>query len=111
MADQYKDEVRQTQSATGSAQRLTDKGQEYQTTIKLKIFKQMLGKLEKDDKILMDDLTTQDADEQTDQAMTVKISKWKHKYILLQQTNEDLRHLLGAEYELYKAAPRIMRSI
>ena len=95
------DDGRQTRPA--SAQRLTEKGLEYQKTMKLKVFKQMLGKLEKDGKILLDDLTTGDRDEKANQETADKFSKWKHNYVILHQTDGDLRPLLGAEYDVFKA--------
>ncbi|KAF0302486.1 hypothetical protein FJT64_025414 [Amphibalanus amphitrite] len=63
----------------------------------------MLGKLEKDGTSLLDELTTQDEDEQTNEKMAKKAAKWKHSHLLLLQTNEDLRPLLGAEYEVHKS--------
>ena len=91
----------QTRSAT--AQKLTEKGHEYQRELKLKIFRQMLGKLEKDGATLLDDLTSQDEDGKS-QEDAMKISRWKHNYITLLQTDNDLQPLLGADYEQHRTA-------
>ncbi|XP_043247468.1 uncharacterized protein LOC122394566 [Amphibalanus amphitrite] len=82
--------------------RLTEKGREYQTTMKVKVFKQVLGKLEKEGTSLVDDLTSQDDDEQDEEKMTKRIAKWRHNYVMLRQTHEDLRSLLGAEFEAHR---------
>ena len=83
-----------TETRSSHELRLTEKGREYQTGMKLKVFKQMLSKLEKDGTSLLDELTTQDENEQTNE-MAKKVAKCKHNHLLLVQTNEDLRLLLG----------------
>ena len=81
-------------------QALTEKGLEYQRTMKLKIFKKMLGKLERDGKALLDNLTNEDETDQTSQDK--KIQKWKHNYVFLLQTDGELCSLLEEGYEAHK---------
>ena len=100
-AGKTQDEGPQTRAA--QAQKLTEKGYEYNKEIKIKIFRQMLSKLKKDGQKLIDDLMSQDEEGKTQQD-SARISRWKHNYVTLQQTNGDLRALLGEEYEQHRSA-------
>ena len=62
-----------------------------------------LGKLEKDGKLLLDKLMSQDKDDEVAD-VSAQISKWKHDYVFLMQTNEDLCPLLGTDYEAHRVA-------
>ncbi|XP_043229908.1 uncharacterized protein LOC122385596 [Amphibalanus amphitrite] len=83
------------------ALKMTEKGYQYQKELKLKMFRQMLIKLEKDGKMLLDDLTSED-DEDRMQQTVAKISRWQHTYIILKQTDGDLRTLLGGDYDEHR---------
>ena len=80
---------------------MTEKGHQYQMDMKMKIWKQMLSKLEKDGKKLLDDLTSEDKEGKTQEDAT-KAARWRHNYVTLKQTDGDLQHLLGEGYESFR---------
>ena len=79
---------------SGRTQRPTEKGTEYQKTMKLKVFRQLLVKLLKDGESLLEDLIATDSKQVMASEM---VGKWRHQYVILLQTNADMLPLMSED--------------